>query len=318
MAGQPPRISVIVPTYGRPAYLADALADIVGQELEADFEVVVVHRPEDPASERVARETVPAGRLRLATVREPGMVRALRVGLDRSRGEIVVFGDDDSRYPAGWLRRLESGFADPSSGAVGGPVVSRGETARRTRLPWISWYGRTFTRPGSRTPSEAHYLLGTNMAYRREAIDPDALDPALDGPGASPGNELALSFAARRRGFRVMFDPAIVVRHLAARADRDDRTPTDTEVYSRNVALLMRRGLSPIGRAGFVPYFWLVGQWRSPGLVVGIVGALTGRAPHRRWLRIALRGKREGWRLGAISRGPGGTPPPTPRARSSG
>lgn len=93
MAGAAPLFSVIVPTYGRPQFLAEALDSILCQTVE-DFECVVVDDaspdpvtvPDDPRI-RLIRRAVNGG--------EPA---ARNTALAEARGRYLVFLDDDDLY----------------------------------------------------------------------------------------------------------------------------------------------------------------------------------------------------------------------------
>src|SRR4051812_10893238 len=122
-----PMFSVIVPTYGRPAFLADALASVLGQTFD-DFECIVV---DDASPEPVS---VPSdSRIRVVTRDANGGPPAARnTGIAVARGRYVAFLDDDDV----WLpHRLADAAAahDPAPGVVwwqgalgGGPAAAAG------------------------------------------------------------------------------------------------------------------------------------------------------------------------------------------------
>jgi glycosyltransferase involved in cell wall biosynthesis len=85
-----PTFSVVIPTYGRPRFLADAVSSVLAQTY-SDFECVVV----DDASAEPA--TLPADpRLRLVRRdRNGGPPAARNTGIDNARGQYVAFLDDD-------------------------------------------------------------------------------------------------------------------------------------------------------------------------------------------------------------------------------
>ena len=85
-----PLFSVIIPTYGRPSYLAEAIASVLEQSVQ-DFEIIVV---DDASPEPV---TIPEDP-RISLIRRPrngGPSAARNTGLDAAGGRYVVFCDDD-------------------------------------------------------------------------------------------------------------------------------------------------------------------------------------------------------------------------------
>src|SRR3954464_14214558 len=85
-----PTFSVIIPTYGRPKFLSEAVASVLAQTC-ADFECIVV----DDAGPELA--TLPNdARIRVIRRDENGGPPAARnTGIDAARGTYVAFLDDD-------------------------------------------------------------------------------------------------------------------------------------------------------------------------------------------------------------------------------
>jgi glycosyltransferase involved in cell wall biosynthesis len=93
MNGSQPTFSVVIPTFGRPRFLAEAIASVLAQTY-ADFECIVV----DDASPDPA--VLPTdSRLRLVRRdRNGGPPAARNTGIDASRGTYVAFLDDDDLW----------------------------------------------------------------------------------------------------------------------------------------------------------------------------------------------------------------------------
>jgi glycosyltransferase involved in cell wall biosynthesis len=91
--------SIIIPTFGRPRFLAEALQSVLVQSID-DFEVIVV----DDASP-TAVEVPDDRRVRVVRAQHNGGPAAARnLGVQASRGEVLAFLDDDDT----WLpNRLE-------------------------------------------------------------------------------------------------------------------------------------------------------------------------------------------------------------------
>jgi glycosyltransferase involved in cell wall biosynthesis len=85
-----PTFSVVIPTYGRPAFLAEAVASVLAQT-DGDFECIVV---DDASPEPAVLPDDP--RLRLVRREENGGPPAARnTGIDAAVGRYVAFLDDD-------------------------------------------------------------------------------------------------------------------------------------------------------------------------------------------------------------------------------
>jgi glycosyltransferase involved in cell wall biosynthesis len=85
-----PTFSVVIPTYGRPEFLAEAVASVLAQTF-ADFECVVV---DDASPEPAVLPADPRVRL-VRRDRNGGPPAARNTGMDDARGTYIAFLDDD-------------------------------------------------------------------------------------------------------------------------------------------------------------------------------------------------------------------------------
>jgi glycosyltransferase involved in cell wall biosynthesis len=268
------RISVVVATYQRPACLARCLGSLAAQERPAD-EVIVVGQGDDRRSRRVVSEAarVSAGGtawtyLHLA---RPNIAAAENAGVASARGDVVAFIDDDAASRPAWLRVMERWYEDPEVGGAGGPYVeheggaARVEFARRVGV--FKWYGRYVSRQWCLTPGpqRVHVLSGSNMSYRRHLLPeiPEAILPYWNA------FEVFWAGAVRRRGFHIVFDPALRVDHyrderrrfynFACDTDRElRRTLYRNHAHNFVYAALMHG--SPPAKLPFLAYEVLVGE----------------------------------------------------------
>jgi glycosyltransferase involved in cell wall biosynthesis len=305
-----PRLSVIVPTYRRPADLARCLAALDAQLRPAD-EVIVVARPEDAATHALLRERLQnAGSeaLRVAFVGTPGVVAAYNCGLETAQGDIVCFTDDDAAPHPDWTQRLIDGLARrPDAGGIGGRDIVHEKGAilagANGRVGLVRWYGRAIGNHhiGCGEPRPVHVLKGVNMAFRRAAVAGLRFDERLRGTGAQVHCEMQFSLDVVRRGWILIYDPSILVEHYPApRGDEDQRFIFNYAAFynaSFNLRLIMREHLSLPGRCAFVVYATLIGTRADPGLARALTLAIGGAGPAlalRQWW-IGIRAMRGAW-----------------------
>lgn len=289
-------VDVVVPTYRRPADLERCLSAIAAQTQPA-AQVVVVARENDVASHQVVRAAVahlPC--LRLVTVNEPGVIAAMSAGVAATTGPIVAFTDDDAAPHPHWLDRILRHFEDPTVGAVGGrdvvwhdgptvppdqPVVGR-----------VQWFGRVVGNHhlGVGPAREVDVLKGVNCAYRRDVLVGTGFDPRLRGPGAQVHWELSLGLALRRAGWRLIYDPAILVDHFEAQrhdvprvgvAKTAGRAVADA-TFNETIVLLDH--LEGRHRVAYLVWSTTVGTRAAPGLIQAVrLTLLHGPVGVRRW-----------------------------------
>lgn len=300
------KISVVVPTYQRPADLARCLTAFKVQTHPVD-ELWVIVRDTDSATwqflETFDRETLP---LHIATVTASGVIAAMNIGLESVTGDIVAFTDDDAAPHPDWLEKIEAYYlADAKIGGVGGRDWvyhgSRLEDGARPVVGKLQWFGRLIGNHhiGIGAGREVDVLKGVNMSFRREAIAGLYFDQRMRGSGAQVHFEVVFSLTLKQRGWKLIYDPQIAVDHFPAqRFDEDQRNTFNPEasinaVHNETVALLGY--LSPPRRFIFVIWAIAIGTSEAFGLVqwLRFLPKDAGRSGQKLW--ACWRGRWEGW-----------------------
>ena len=289
-------VSVIVTTYGRPDSLGACLDGLRAQERAADEVVVVVHDSDLASAQVVARLTRGWSELRCVAVGSHGMVPAFNAGLAAARHEIVAFVDDDAVPLPDWLARLLDAFtADPRIAAVGGRdlIFSRRgvehhggfleSTRGSPRVGVVQWFGRQIGNHhiGSGVARDVDVLKGVNMSFRRRDVAAHGFDTRLRGVGSQLHSELSICLPLRGRGLRVVYDPAILVRHYPAPRGygvaREDASIATIRDAVHNEALAVLDHGPPARRAAFAIWGVVVGTRSYPGLLMLALRLASGQ-----------------------------------------
>lgn len=280
------RISVIIATYERPQSLRRCLDSLQNQERLPDAVLPVV-RDTDEKTQRLLRESCwEELKVRKVTVTRPGIVAARNAGLAVAEGNIISFTDDDTEPHADWLAQIARHFEERSGvGGVGGRdwLYLNGTLQDASKHPGagegvgrVQWHGRIIGNHhlGDGPPREVDVLKGANMSFRREALNGLEFDERLRGSGAQPGDDLQFSLAVKRRGWTLLYDPAVAVdHHLASRLTEGDvRSGLDFNFehkvgHTHNRTLLMLEHLPWHRRMVYLIWSVLVGTQVSFGLV---------------------------------------------------
>lgn len=118
-----PEISVVMPTYRRPAFLAQALASLRDQTL-ADYEVLVCDNGADRETEQVVRDAGDPRIRYMPREQNLGILRSAMLGFSDARSELVMKLDDDDRFLPDTLERLVAPFrSHPGLGISFGGVT---------------------------------------------------------------------------------------------------------------------------------------------------------------------------------------------------
>ncbi|OIP78391.1 MAG: glycosyl transferase family A [Oscillatoriales cyanobacterium CG2_30_44_21] len=300
------KISVIVPTYQRPADLARCLSAFKAQMRPVD-EMWVIVRDTDLATwqflETFERETLP---LNIATVTATGVIAAMNIGLESATGDIVAFTDDDAAPHPDWLEKIEAYYlADVKVGGVGGRDWvyhgSRLEDGERPVVGKLQWFGRLIGNHhiGIGEGREVDVLKGVNMSFRREAIANLCFDQRMRGSGAQVHFEVIFSLTLKQKGWKLIYDPQIAVDHFPAqRFDEDQRNSFNPEaainaIHNETVALLGY--LPPLRRIVFMVWAIAIGTSEAFGLLQWLRFLPKDASKSGQKLWACWRGRWQGW-----------------------
>lgn len=287
-----PGITVIIPTFKRPDDLNRCLKAIDGQLLQP-VEVLITYRREDEATCAYLARSDRAGLgARLILCDKPGQVYAMTIAIDNVRSEFLAFTDDDAAPKPDWLERIMAHFhADAMVAGVGGKdhVCAGGEWFEGAEpvVGRMLWNGMTIGNHhlGVGPARNVETLKGVNMAFRRAAMGDLRPESRLRGAGAQVGSDMYLSLSLVARGYKLIYDPLVLVDHFPApRPVDEDRAAFHpeahrNEIFNRTLIVLdflktQRSG--SLRRLAFLVYLGLRGTRKAPGLMLLAYGLLTG------------------------------------------
>jgi GT2 family glycosyltransferase len=192
---------VVVPAYHSDSTIAACLDGLTAQTL-ADFEVIVVNSSQEEHTGRIVADRFPRARFEQAPARLLPHAARNR-GVERARGDLLVFTDPDCVPAPDWLELLAAA-SDRGHGVVVGAMDLIGNSAyeRAVHLckfaPWL---------PGA--PEGPRTIAPTaNVLYTREAWD--AVGPF---PGDVFSGDTLHSWRVAALGFRPWFEPRAIVAH---------------------------------------------------------------------------------------------------------
>jgi len=199
-----PGLTVVIAATASAEAVARALASLGGPPDPETLEVIVA-----AASDRIEPPPdLPAGVVWLAGGPGSGVPRLRRLGLDRARGEIVVFTEDSCVFAVGWAGAWLAAFADPRVLAATGPVVPVMGDRPIDRAVFFCEYAPFLPAadPRADAPTPAR-LAGNNFAVRlgvrtridgREVHETEVRQTFAACPGAATLARGAVAGHARR------------------------------------------------------------------------------------------------------------------------
>ncbi len=216
-------LSVIIATYNNAQSLERTLNSLATQDAENDiWECVIVdNNCSDDTAVRVSAFQKSHSNINIRLVKESqqGLSYARNRGIAESKGEILVFIDDDETVNEGFVSAYIDLFRNHDAFAAAGAVKARYDSQRPK---WMSYYtekmianpidlGKRVTRISSDiTPA------GGNMAFNREVFNLyGGFDTNLGRKGNKlyGGEENELFDRLRNLGERVYYTPKAIVYH---------------------------------------------------------------------------------------------------------
>jgi GT2 family glycosyltransferase len=222
MAEPAPRITVILPTFRRPAGLASALGGLAEQDDPGlPWELVVIDNDDPPGAEPVfaAHGEAVGAPARLVRESRRGSAHARNRGIAEATGEIIVMLDDDVRPQPEWLKGLVEPIVRRRAEATGGRVILDPSVPRPAWFdePGIGGYLTHLDHgPAERELAPSEIVLTANAAFRTEDLRrTGGFDPALGPRGRTQlvNDDTLLLRRIRSVGGRVRYVPGATVVH---------------------------------------------------------------------------------------------------------
>lgn len=212
-----PFVSVVAPTFNRRESLLRLLAGLARQTYPADqFEVVVVDDGStDGTAGRLRTLTLPY-RLTVLTQSNQGPAVARNLGVERARGALIVFLDDDVAPSPGVLAEHVASHHGRSDLVVMGPMLPPGDWPRPA---WIRWEEEHLVQQyrameaGDYAPTPRQFFSGNASLFRERFLEAGGFDPEF-----RRAEDLELAFRLSARGAGFVFNARAEVLHYAARS----------------------------------------------------------------------------------------------------
>ena len=213
-----PRVSIIMPVYGKPLLTYTALKSVLSNTAAGDYEVIVI----DDASPESLVESLPdiTG---IRVGRNPGnlgFVGSCNRGAALAQGDILVFLNNDTIVTPGWLHAIVQTFRRrPQAGLVGVKLVyPDGRLQEAGGIVWrdgSAWnYGRDQDpeRPEFNYVREVDYCSGACLAVSAIVFRAVGGFDTRYAPAYYEDTDLA--FAVRAAGRKVYYQPRATVVHF--------------------------------------------------------------------------------------------------------
>ncbi len=218
-------ISVIICTYNRDKYIFNVLQSIaVGTYLPDKYEIIVVNNNcTDNTEAELHRfaDDYPDVNMKIVRETSQGLSYARNCGIRESKGDILVYVDDDATVNKDYLSAYSVFFANnPEVDAAGGPIVPHYEDGlepdwmtyhlKRLLTGYLYFGGKERNFPGDNYPG------GGNAAYRKRVFETVGLynvELGRNGDSLAGGEEKDIFNKMTVAGMSFKYIPDAILYH---------------------------------------------------------------------------------------------------------
>jgi len=253
----PPRASVVVLAWDE-ILLSQRCVETIRQHTDVPYELVIV---DNGSMWEAANYAAQAADVAILNDHNRGFAAGMNQGLTAAQGDAVVFLNNDTEVPEGWLGRLlatleshpEAGIVVPALTAAG-----NGKTVRD-----VPGEGFEYFQPFEAPPSGVVYVMPTDLARR------------LGGFGeeyeTASGEDIDLAFKVWVNDLDIIYDRRVLVDHLG-HGTSDVKLDDRAGLWSRNRAIFFEKWSSlstPVPRLDEVPQERFARNRRTAAAVAG-------------------------------------------------
>ncbi|MBQ8959022.1 MAG: glycosyltransferase family 2 protein [Bacteroidales bacterium] len=218
-------LSLIVCSYNRDKYLYGALQCIAENDFPTEnFEIVLVNNLSTDNTEAECQRFAndyPKVDFRYFIETRQGLSFARNRGIEESRGDVLVFLDDDSYIQENYLHNLQQQLSShPDADAFGGkiaPVFESGEAPKWLSKWNYSWVSAIDMGDKVRRFEGKAFPIGANMGIRRSTLDKTGAFNTQLGRSKKNlmgGEEKDLFERIQRQGGAIYYFPDVLVHHV--------------------------------------------------------------------------------------------------------
>lgn len=209
-------LSVVIPTT-RPDTLAETIRSVKNQKYP-DFEIIVVDNSINSYSSTQIEKICYSEGVRYVKEENDGLHNTRNRGVIESKGNIVVFTDDDAKVGEKFLEEIVKPFSMFNNiGAVGGKVIGVFESSPPPHMRYLKYSYLSLLDYGNEMKEVSH-INGNNMAILKKAwedaggFNPDLFQKPKNIWKRGDG-ESGLWAKMIQKGWKIIYTPYAVVEH---------------------------------------------------------------------------------------------------------
>ncbi|HYB59527.1 MAG TPA: glycosyltransferase [Candidatus Acidoferrales bacterium] len=215
-----PFFSILVPTFNEEAVIEKRIQNLQALRYPKDkYEILVIDSGSSDATTRIverlcAEDGAPRTKL-VCEDERMGKASAINCGSAHAAGDIILVTDANAFFDADVLAELGPHFERAEIGGVGGRYVVSNPENPLPRTEQFYWDLETLLRTGESALDSACLFQGEINAWRKSIVDADT---------AMIGEDLDMSIAIRKKGYKVAFEPNAICYEPSPTSFSEQRT----------------------------------------------------------------------------------------------
>lgn len=174
-----PFISIIVPARNEEENIEACVNSLLDQEYpQSRFEIIIVDDHSDDRTAEISMayadnvvSTIKLSEINFSGHEQAFKKRGIEVGVNASKGSIIVTTDADCTHSRRWLRVISNAFLKPDTDMVTGPVLFRYDKSIFQKFQALDFLGMAGITAASLEMGMYNLANGANLAFRKAAFE---------------------------------------------------------------------------------------------------------------------------------------------------
>jgi len=235
-------ISIIIPNLNGEKFLKDCFDSIKNQEIDEEFEIIIVDNGSKDKSEEIVRNNYPEVRF-IKLDKNYGFARAVNIGIKNSKGEYIVLLNNDTILDKNFLKNLKKSLDNnPEVGFCASRILMMndknliygvGDFYKNNGTAELRGYGKL-----KNLYEKKEFVFGACAAasiYRKELFEKIGL---FDEDFFAYYEDVDLDWRSQLFGFKCLYVPEAIVYHYGSSTFGNF---SDFKIYygTRNILLVL-------------------------------------------------------------------------------
>ena len=215
-----PFFSILVPTFNEEAVIEARIQNLRALRYPKDkYEILVIDSGSTDATKRIVERLCAEGEAPLTKLvcenERRGKASAINCGSAEAAGDIILVTDANAFFDVNVLAELGPHFERAEIGGVGGRYMVSNPDNPLPLTEQFYWDLETLLRTGESALDSACLFQGEINAWRKSIVDADT---------AMIGEDLDMSIAIRKKGYKVEFEPNAICYEPSPTSFSEQRT----------------------------------------------------------------------------------------------